>query len=119
MRAMGRGAIVIGIAVAIGLLAWGLYPTELRSSADPDFVDNVFDNRGVLWAARLLLVSAAGVLAVGGAFIVLSIGMRMKNASGCGGPARSRSRREGWSKQPVKPDFGDESHSQATRKLEA
>lgn len=43
------------------------------------FVDNVFDNRGVLWAARLLLVSAAAVLAFGGSFIVLSIGMRMKN----------------------------------------
>jgi hypothetical protein len=39
----------------------------------------VFDNRGVLWAARLLLVSAAGVLAFGGVFIVVSIGIRMKN----------------------------------------
>lgn len=40
---------------------------------------NVFDNRGVLWAARLLLVSAAAVLAFGGVFIVVSIGIRMKN----------------------------------------
>ncbi|HEV2858804.1 MAG TPA: hypothetical protein VGW80_10420 [Solirubrobacterales bacterium] len=61
------------------LLAKGLYPASLPVSRNPDFVDNVFDNRGVLWAARLLLVSAAGVLAVGGIFIVVSIGVRMKN----------------------------------------
>jgi hypothetical protein len=30
-------------------------------------------------AARLLLVSAAGVLAIGGVFIVVSIGIRMRN----------------------------------------
>ena len=69
----------MGIAVAIGLLAQGLYPADLPESRNPDFIDNVFDNRGVLWAARLLLVSAAGVLAFGGVFIVLSIGIRMKN----------------------------------------
>lgn len=61
------------------LLVKGLYPADLPESRNPDFVDNVFDNRGVLWAARLLLVSAAGVLAVGGIFIVVSIGIRMKN----------------------------------------
>lgn len=57
----------------------GLYPADLPGSRNPDFVDNVFDNRGVLWAARLLLVSAAGVLAFGGIFLVLSISTRMKN----------------------------------------
>ncbi|HET8955373.1 MAG TPA: hypothetical protein VFN18_06925 [Solirubrobacterales bacterium] len=46
---------------------------------DPDFVDTTFDNRAVLWAARLLLVSAAAVLACGGFYIVISIGMRVKN----------------------------------------
>jgi hypothetical protein len=61
-------------AIAILLLAKGLYPDDLPRSRNPDFVDNVFDNRGVLWAARLLLVSTAGVLAVGGVFIVVSIG---------------------------------------------
>lgn len=70
---------VIACAIAIGLLAKGLYPADLPESRNPDFVDNVFDNRGVLWAARLLLVSATGVLAVGGVFIVLSIGIRVKN----------------------------------------
>lgn len=70
---------VVACAIAIVLLAKGLYPADLPESRNPDFVDNVFDNRGVLWAARLLLVSAAGVLAFGGVFIVVSIGIRMKN----------------------------------------
>lgn len=66
-------------AIAVVLLVKGLYPADLPEGRNPDFVDNVFDNRGVLWAARLLLVSAAGVLAFGGIFIVVSIGIRMKN----------------------------------------
>lgn len=69
----------IACVIAIVLLVKGLYPADLPESRNPDFVDNVFDNRGVLWAARLLLVSAAGVLAFGGIFIVVSIGIRMKN----------------------------------------
>lgn len=44
-----------------------------------DFVDNVFANRAVLLAARMLLMSAAGVLALGGVFTAASIGIRMKN----------------------------------------
>ena len=80
----GRGiwkAIVLLVvaAIGIGLLARGLYPADLPASRNPDFVDNVFDNRAVLLAARLFLVSAAAVLAFGGLFIVVSIGNRMKN----------------------------------------
>lgn len=73
---------VLGIAVcAIGvaLLVKGLYPAALPLTKNPDFIDNVFDNRGVIWTARLLLVSAAAVLAFGGLFIVVSTGIRMKN----------------------------------------
>lgn len=72
------GLVAVG-AIAVVLLVKGLYPADLPESRNPDFVDNVFDNRGVLWAARLLLVSAAGVLAFGGIFIVVSIGIRMRN----------------------------------------
>lgn len=86
MRRSSRAGKVIGsfglaavAALAVVLLVKGLYPTDLPESESPNFVDNVFDNRGVLWAARLLLVSAAGVLACGGVFIVVSIGVRMKN----------------------------------------
>jgi hypothetical protein len=66
-------------AIGVVLLARGLYPVDLPESRDPNFVDNVFDNRAVLLAARLLLVSAAAVLAFGGLFIVVSIGNRMRN----------------------------------------
>jgi len=72
-------AFYVALAAAVVLLVNGLYPADLPESPRPDFIDNVFDNRGVLWAARLLLVSAAGVLAFGGVFIVVSISNRMKN----------------------------------------
>jgi hypothetical protein len=73
---------ILGLAVCaagIVLLEKGLYPADLPLTKNPDFIDNVFDNRGVIWAARLLLVSAAAVLAFGGLFIVVSTGIRMKN----------------------------------------
>lgn len=72
------GLIVVAV-IGVGLMVKGLYPADLPRSRDPDFVDNVFANRAVLLAARLLLVSAAAVLALGGLFIVVSIGHRMKN----------------------------------------
>lgn len=65
--------------VGIALLVKGLHPVDLPVSRNPDFIDNVFANRAVLWAARMLLVSAAGVLALGGMFIAASIGIRRKN----------------------------------------
>ncbi|HEX5989451.1 MAG TPA: hypothetical protein VFY75_04470 [Solirubrobacterales bacterium] len=70
---------IAGCAVCIALLVKGLYPVDLPLTKNPDFIDNVFDNRGVVWAARLLLVSAAAVLAFGGVFIVVSAAIRMKN----------------------------------------
>jgi hypothetical protein len=81
-QGVGTALAVLGIAVcAVGivLLVKGLYPADLPLSRNPDFIDIVFDNRGVIWAARLLLVSAAVVLAFGGVFIVVSTGIRMKN----------------------------------------
>jgi len=81
-RAVGKilGWAVFVVAVAgVALLVKGLYPTDLPQSPNPDFVDNIFDHCGVLWAGRLLLVSATGVLAFGGIFIVVSIAIRMRN----------------------------------------
>lgn len=78
-RALASIGLAVACAIAIAVLVKGLYPADLPESRNPDFVDNVFDNRGVLWAARLLLVSAAAVLACGGVYIVVSIGIRMKN----------------------------------------
>lgn len=68
----------LGIA-GLALLAKGLYPVDLPSASNPNFVDNVFDNRAVIWAARLLLISAAAVLAFGGLFIVISTAVRIRN----------------------------------------
>jgi hypothetical protein len=71
--------VILACLVAVVLLVKGLYPADLPSAKNPDFIDNVFDNRAVVWAARLLLVSAAAVLAFGGLFIVVSTGIRMAN----------------------------------------
>lgn len=71
--------LLAGLVVLLALLVKGLYPSDLPIDKNPDFVDNIFDNRAVIWAARLLLVSAAAVLALGGVFIVASTVIRMKN----------------------------------------
>jgi hypothetical protein len=71
--------LILALVVGVILLIRGLYPADLPSTKNPDFIDNIFDNRAVVWAARLLLVSAAAVLAFGGGFIVISTGIRMKN----------------------------------------
>lgn len=77
-RAVSLSLLLLCVATA-ALLIKGLYPVDLPSAHNPDFIDTTFNNRAVLWTARLLLVSAAVVLAYGGFFIVISIGMRMKN----------------------------------------
>lgn len=100
---MAGAGVVVATAVAIVLLVKGLYPADLPKSRNPDFVDNIFDNRGVLWAARLLLVSAAGVLALGGAFIVISIGVRMKNGE--------------WLRRAGPFEISEESAGQAEREV--
>lgn len=71
--------LLFAIPLGVVLLAIGLFPADLPVNGDPSFIDTIFDNRGVIWAARLLLVSAAAVLAFGGVFIVVSTGIRMKN----------------------------------------
>jgi hypothetical protein len=108
-RGRGRREVVAGlvllVAVAVGivLLGKGLYPADLPESRNPDFVDTVFDNRGVVWAARLLLVSAAGVLVFGGVFIVASIAIRMKGGEWLrrAGPFEISERRLGQTKGEV------------------
>ncbi|HEX6455804.1 MAG TPA: hypothetical protein VF009_04725 [Solirubrobacterales bacterium] len=81
-RATWQGSAAVGLLICIAgaaLLIKGLYPTDLPSAKDPAFIDIIFHNRAVIWAARLLLVSAAAVLAFGGFFIVISIVVRMRN----------------------------------------
>ncbi len=71
--------LILGVPVGLVFLAIGLFPADLPVNSSPNFIDTIFNNRGVIWAARLLLVSAAAVLAFGGVFIVVSTGIRMKN----------------------------------------
>jgi len=71
--------LLVGLTTLVAILVKGLYPAHLPIDKNPDFIDNIFDNRAVVWAARLLLVSAAAVLAVGGVFIVASTVIRMRN----------------------------------------
>lgn len=77
-RLLAGPLLALLIAAAL-LLVVGLFPADLPASGEPSFVDTIFDNRGVIWASRLLLVSAAAVLAIGGVFIVASTVVRMKN----------------------------------------
>jgi hypothetical protein len=67
------------ILTGVAFLVIGLAPTDLPPDKGSNFVDTVFHNKGVVLAARLLLVSAVVVLAIGGVFIVTSIAMRMRN----------------------------------------
>jgi hypothetical protein len=60
-------------------LVCGLVPADLPPDKSANFIDSIFHNKGVVLAARLLLVSAAVVLAMGGVYIVISMGIRMAN----------------------------------------
>lgn len=71
--------ILLATPVALFFLVKGLYPSTVHVNPSPNFIDTIFANRTVIWASRLVLVSAAFVLAVGGLFIVVSTIVRMKN----------------------------------------
>lgn len=73
------GLLLVAATLGVVLLAIGMFPAGLPNKTSPSFIDTIFDNRGVILAARLLLVSAAAVLAFGGVFIVASTVIRMKN----------------------------------------
>jgi hypothetical protein len=77
-RLLAATLLAVLIAAAL-LLAVGLFPADLPANGEPSFLDTVFDNRAVIWASRLLLVSAAVVLAFGGIFVIASTVVRMKN----------------------------------------
>jgi hypothetical protein len=63
----------------VAALCVALFQGRLPEPQQAHVVNLVFDSRPVIWAARLLLVSAAFVLAAGGAFIVASTVARMRN----------------------------------------
>lgn len=63
----------------VATLSAALYPRRLPPLHDTYLIDVVFGSQPVVWAARLVLVSGAFVLAVGGAFVVVSTLVRMRN----------------------------------------
>lgn len=74
------GYLIVPLLLAgLAFLVKALYPVDLPVRSSPGFIETIFANRLVVLAARLLLVSAAAVLAFGGAFIAVSIGIRIKS----------------------------------------
>src|SRR6266536_4007244 len=75
----GRGFLMLILLVGgSGFLAYRVYPAHHPLAAHPNFVDEIFANNLVLFAARLTLLSAALVLAVTAVFIVVSFYKRGK-----------------------------------------
>jgi hypothetical protein len=77
MKARGWFFVLLFLA-GIGLLLYRVYPAHHPLAAHPNFIDEIFANNLVLFAARLTLLSAAGVLAVAAVFIVISFWKRGK-----------------------------------------
>lgn len=67
------------VALGSAALCASLFPTRLPAPQDMQLVNVVCDSWLVIFAMRLLLVSAAAVLAVGGVYVVRSTLARMKN----------------------------------------
>lgn len=68
------GFVFIAGMLALGaIVLYRIYPAHIHEKANPGFIDNIFDSGLVVFAARLVLLSAALVLAFAGAHIVVSI----------------------------------------------
>jgi hypothetical protein len=65
-------AIVFGVILVIKLL-----PAHVPEKRNPGYLDNVFANRWVVWAARLAALGFAVVAAFGSLYVCASIVMRM------------------------------------------
>lgn len=70
---MAARAILVPFALAAGWLAYRMYPAHHPQPKNPGFIDNVFANNLVLFATRLVLVSAGVVLAVTAVYVILSM----------------------------------------------
>ncbi len=65
--------LLIGVAAGLGFLGYRAYPAHHPVSGDAGFIDSIFANNLVLFAARLTLFSAALVLAFTAAYVIYSI----------------------------------------------
>lgn len=69
---VGIGVVLLGPFVGAVVL-YRIYPDHVADNANPGFIDNIFDNNLVVFAARLVLLSVALVLAFVGTFVVASV----------------------------------------------
>lgn len=77
--AKGFGFFMVFAVLALaGLVLYRIYPTHLHEKTNPGFIDNIFGSDLVVFASRLVLLSAGGVLAVAAVFIVISFWKRGK-----------------------------------------
>ena len=68
------GFVLLLLAPFVGaVVLYRIYPDHVVDSADPGFIDNVFDNNMVVFAARSVLLSFALVLAFVGLFVIASV----------------------------------------------
>lgn len=64
---------MLGLAALTGLVFYRIYPGKLHEKTNPGFIDNIFGSNLVVFAARLVLLSAALVLAFVGVYTVVSV----------------------------------------------
>jgi hypothetical protein len=70
--------VLFAVLALAGLVLYRIYPTDLHAKSNPGFIDNIFGSDLVVFAARIVLLSAGGVLAVAAVFIVISFWKRGK-----------------------------------------
>lgn len=59
------GAVVlVALLAAAGFAVAQIYPTELPTTKNPSFVDNIFDSRVVILLVRVALIFAAGYIVI-------------------------------------------------------
>jgi hypothetical protein len=56
--------VLLALVVAAALAIIQIYPHKLRTTANPSFVDNIFDSRVVILGVRVALIFAAGYIII-------------------------------------------------------
>lgn len=77
-KPLGSCALALVVLVGSFFLVRALCPADLPRDPGSGFLDTIFHNKGVVLAARLLLVSGAVVLAVAAIYIIWSIVIRIR-----------------------------------------
>jgi hypothetical protein len=77
--AKGFGFLMVFAVLALAVLVlYRIYPPHVHEKSNPGFIDNIFGSDLVVFASRVVLLSAGGVLAVAAVFIVISFWKRGK-----------------------------------------